>query len=56
MMDIKAAREAYNEGKLNDEIWMRREYSIAYLMTNHTILLQLIAIVQTGQVKYDIVQ
>ena len=53
MIDIKAAREAYNEGTINDVIWIRRDYNLADAMTKYKIQPQLVEFLQTGKVKYE---
>ena len=33
MIDVKAAREAYNQGIIEDVMWIRRDYNLADAMT-----------------------
>lgn len=54
MVDIKAARDAYNEGIVNDIIWIRLEYNLSDAMTKHKILPQLFDLLQTGKIKSEI--
>lgn len=56
MIDIKAAREAYNEGTINDVVWIRRDYNLADAMTKYKILPQLVEFLQTGKVRYEVEQ
>lgn len=48
---IKASRESYNDGIVNDIIWIRREHSLADAMTKHTILPRLVKFLQPGKVN-----
>lgn len=54
MIDIKAAREAYNEVIINDLIWIRMDYNLADTMKKSKVLPQLVAVMKTGKTKYEV--
>ena len=56
MIDVKAAREAYNQGVIEDVMWIRRDYNLADAMTKSNILPQLIKVMETGKIEYEIEQ
>lgn len=37
-MDVKAAREAYNDETIDDIVWIRRKYNLAGAMTKAVAL------------------
>ena len=56
MIDIKAARQAYNEGIISDIIWARRDYNLGDAMTKAKIMPLLMEVMKTGKIKYEIEQ
>lgn len=55
MINIKAARQAYNEVTINDLIWIKRYYNLEDDMKKSKILPQLVAAIQSGKesTKYN---
>lgn len=56
MIDVKASREAYNDGIVEDSIWIRRSYNLTNVMTKTSILAQLLDVIETGNIEYEIEQ
>ena len=56
MIDIKTERDAYKEGIINDVLWNRIEYNLADAVTKYSILPQIVELLQTGTVKYEVEQ
>ena len=56
MIDIKAAREAYNQGIIDDIIWIRRQFNLADAMTKPSILPELVQALETGKLHYEVEQ
>lgn len=54
LMDVKAAREMYNNGLIDDVIWRRREYNLADAKTKDAILLELITAIEKNQLNYEV--
>lgn len=54
MIDIKAWREAYNDDIINDKIWVRKEYKIAYLWQHSAMMLNLSPTLKEGKYRYEI--
>lgn len=51
MDDNKATKEAYNEGTMDDVIWIRRDYNFADAMTKAKILRKLLNVIRTENVN-----
>ena len=56
MIDIKAAREAYNEGIIEDIVWIRRQFNLAHAMTKAQINQDLVKALNTRKIKYEVEQ
>lgn len=56
MADTNAAIETYNDGIVNNVIWIRREYNLADGMAKYTTLPQVAYFLETGKVKGKIEQ
>lgn len=56
MVDVKAAREAHNEGIIDDMIWIRRKYNLADAMTESAILPEFITAIEKNQSHYEVEQ
>lgn len=54
IIDVKAAREAYNCVIVEDVIWIRRNYILEDAMTKTCMLPQLIGLTKTGKIEYVI--
>ena len=54
MIDIKAAREAYNEDIIDSVTWIRRQYNLADAMTKPAINNELTKALDNGTVVYEI--
>lgn len=48
MIDVKAAREAYNEGIIDDVIWILRKYNLADAMKKASIVPELVEELQNN--------
>ena len=56
MIDIKAARQAYNEGIISDIIWIWGDYNLGDAMTKANVMPLLVEVMKTGKIKYEIEQ
>lgn len=56
MIDVKASREAYNEGIISNEICIRREIYLADAMTKSSILPQFVEALNQNQLYYEVEQ
>lgn len=54
MIYVRAAREAYNEGIVDDIIWIRLTYNLSNSMTKSIILLQLFEMMETGNIYCEV--
>lgn len=54
MIDVNSAREAHNDGIIDDIVWIRREFNMAVEMTKATILPQLVEMREEGKLKYEL--
>lgn len=54
MIDIKAEKEAYNDGIIDDIIWIRRKINLADVMTKPTILPKRYKAVDEGKLRYEV--
>lgn len=55
IIDVKAAREAYNDGIIDDIIWIRRKYNPGGAMAKAAILSESIAAVK-NQLHFEVEQ
>lgn len=56
MIDVKAAREAYNGATIDDIIWIRLKVNIADAMKKATILPDFVEALGKNQLQYEIEQ
>lgn len=56
MIDVKAGREAYNEGIIDDVIWVRRKYNLADAMTKASILPEFVEALEKNKLYYEVEQ
>ena len=56
MIDIKAAREAFNDGIIEHIVWIRRQFNLADSVTKAQINQDLVDALKTGKIKYEVEQ
>lgn len=53
MIDVKAAREAYNDGTIDEIIWVKRKFRSADTMTKSEILPEFVYELEKNQLHYE---
>lgn len=55
MIDVQAAREAYNDGIIDDIIWIERKYNLADAMTEKEVMPEFVEkTLETNKLHYEI--
>lgn len=54
MIDVKARRDACNEEIVHEIIWIRKTYNMADAMTKKSILQQLVEMMETGKLSFEV--
>lgn len=56
MIDIKAAREAYNQVMIDDIIWICKPFNLADAMTKETMPPEHVQALESGKIYYEVDQ
>lgn len=56
MVDVKAAIQVYNDGIIDNIIWIRIQYNLSDAMKKAAILLELITAIEKNQLHYEVEQ
>lgn len=56
MIDVMSERVANNDGIIDDVVWIRRTYNLADAMTKSGILPQLVDMIETVKLSYEVGQ